>query len=399
MSCMRNEGAAVDFGDELAELDAQARRGEIPLAEYFARRAALLPNPVEDPATAPYSAHAAPEPTGQLGAVPNAETVPPPPPPPLPPPPPPLPPAGPGQPSYPDAEVEDDDLTMTRPPWHVQNMLAQGQLPPREQPQTQTAWAPEWHREAAPPLRWPAPGQAPTDSSFGPHVMDPSPATPAHRGRVSRNDGKRRRALVVIAVIVLAAGGAGTWLLTRDSNKGKATGNVLANSTPTQQTPQLDEQHPIVTLADTKVIADKTGKGTVTEVRGRSIMYEAEMTALADCGATTGTSQAVVAADWSFSGTLFECRDEAAANQDVRHVVGAETTTLKLRPVTVDVPKVRVFAAATNPEFASYPAQFHIRYASATQVVGAVVWAKTEQAGRAAVDQVLAQLVVNFPPN
>jgi hypothetical protein len=140
MSGMRNEGAAVDFRDELAELDAQARRGEIALADYFARRAALLPNPAEDPATAPYAAHAAPEPSEplspqlaeQLVERPNADTVPP---------------ASPDQQPYPDAGNEADDLTMTRPPWHVQNMLAQGQLPPREQLQTPAAWAPEWHSE------------------------------------------------------------------------------------------------------------------------------------------------------------------------------------------------------------------------------------------------------------
>jgi hypothetical protein len=390
---MRNEGAAVDFRDELAELDAQARRGEIALADYFARRAALLPNPAEDPATAPYAAHAAPEPSEplspqlaeQLVERPNADTVPP---------------ASPDQQPYPDAGNEADDLTMTRPPWHVQNMLAQGQLPPREQLQTPAAWAPEWHSETPTSQSSVPPGKAIPDSSYWPHVMDPSPSSP-DRGRRSAplKDRRRQRALVIIGILILAAGGAATWLLNHDSGKAKQTGKNLPNSVPTTQAPKLDEQHPIIALPGTKVIAEKTGKGTVTEVRGRSIMYEAEMTALADCGATTGTSQAVVSADWSFSGTLFECRDEAAANQDVQQVVDAETTTLTLRPVKVDVSKVQVFSAATNPEYPSYPAQFHIRYASAKQAVGVVVWAKTEQAGKAAIDQVLAQLVVNFPPN
>jgi hypothetical protein len=414
----------VDDGDELQELDARARRGEIPLAEYFARRAALLPGPVQDPATAPYSVRRAPahpdQTTGGYPATPerahvhepshavsepalNADTVPPP---------------AVDDPSRTIDIDEDDNLTLTRPPWHVQNMLAQRKPPPRDVPAGQDEWRrgdPHAVDEATiqRPPHWqpPPPARADGPAEFmpmAPHVMDSAPITPDRpRYIANRESDRRRRAFVSAIVIVLLAAGVGAWMLTQRGEHNTADKNpqppgTQASTPMASQSagtrPGFDDQHPIAAVPGARIDASGTGPATLAQAQARNLMYPGEATRLAGCGASSGTTQVLDAADWRSGATAFTCRNDSAAAGAVEELAAAEHAPSTFAPIIVRVPRVTAFINH-NKDATSRPTTVIVRYASGKTVVRLLIWTETDAAGNAALEQILPVVIGHYPPS
>jgi hypothetical protein len=233
--------------------------------------------------------------------------------------------------------------------------------------------------------------------------------------RSSGGGGVRRAWIGVLALAVLVAAGVLVWRLTSDSGTPAAApssssaapttpGSSVASSPPTSTKPsssgppRADAQHPFGVLADTTLSPQGSGPATLAQATARNVIYPEEVTALAGCGATTGSTEVIVGPGWSLSGTVFGCRDAAGARTVVSRV-GTFERALGFTPTTLDNPRVMGFYSTKNPPTPGYPAQFHVRYTSGSKVVGLVIQAKSERIGRQAANQVVAGAATFYPPS
>jgi hypothetical protein len=101
---------------------------------------------------------------------------------------------------------------------------------------------------------------------------------------------------------------------------------------------------------------------------------------------------------WSVSASAFDCRTEGEA---VSAWEALTTKELEMGFATTGQPDpgTRVFFRDTDPSTPTHPYQFHVRRVVADYVFGLAVQARTQEAGRAAVTELLIALDEKLQPS
>ncbi|PZS15553.1 MAG: hypothetical protein DLM57_12385, partial [Pseudonocardiales bacterium] len=218
---------------------------------------------------------------------------------------------------------------------------------------------------------------------------------------------KGRGPLLAAALALVVVLGLAAWFfITRDTKPGKdaappqsppVTSSSTVSSTGSPTGSRVGTA-PFGNVPNTMLIAAKTGPGSVQDAQTRGLAYAIEKTELTKCGASKGATELRVAPEWSLSGTVFGCRDAAAADRVLKALTNWDRS-IGLTKQAVSVSGVDVSFTDKSPPAKSHPFQYHARYTSGTKVIGMVIQATSKQAGQQAVELMLAAAAKLYPPD
>lgn len=142
------------------------------------------------------------------------------------------------------------------------------------------------------------------------------------------------------------------------------------------------------TIRHAAQVAALSGPTSPDLAAARNLIYPHERDILSRCGAVQGSTEALSAATWGATGSVFTCRNASAAAVALAEIKRWEPA-IGFTPshLSIGAPTFVRVAADAEPRD---PYRFHVRYRSGAQLVGISVSARTDSDGWRALSSIMS---------